>query len=149
MYVRAIAAFLMLPGVFMFAVPVVLAAATGPAQIVQPLGLIPVGIGLAGALWCARDFYVRGKGTPAPWMPPTELVIAGLYRYTRNPMYVSGVLIVTGWAIAFGSLVVAGYAVLMAVAFHLRVVQYEEPVLARTFGPAWDDYARRVPRWLW
>jgi protein-S-isoprenylcysteine O-methyltransferase Ste14 len=113
-----------------------------------PFGLVPVALGTFGLLWCARDFYVSGKGTLAPWAPPQELVIVGLYRYSRNPMYVCVALILLGWAISFGSAGLLIYALAVVVAFHLRVVFGEEPWLARTHGAAWQQYTRRVRRWF-
>jgi protein-S-isoprenylcysteine O-methyltransferase Ste14 len=100
-------------------------------------------------LWCVRDFYVAGKGTLAPWDPPRHLVVAGLYRYTRNPMYVAVTLLLIGWAWTFAASGLLFYAAGVALAFHLRVVFGEEPWLARTHGDAWRDYAARVPRWFW
>jgi protein-S-isoprenylcysteine O-methyltransferase Ste14 len=116
--------------------------------VVQPAGLLPLVVGCAGLLWCVRDFYVFGKGTLAPWSPPRHLVVAGLYRHSRNPMYLSVLLILLGWAISFDVRGLYGYALIVAAAFHLRVVFAEEPWLARTHGAAWDDYVRRVRRWL-
>jgi hypothetical protein len=85
-------------------------------------------------LWCVRDFYVRGRGTLAPWSPPLRLVVDGLYRYTRNPMYVAVVLILLGWAATFDVHALYACAAAVAVAFHLRVRLHEEPFLARTHG---------------
>ena len=94
------------------------------------------------------SFYTEGRGTLAPWSPPRHLVVSGLYRYSRNPMYVSVVLILWGWAAGFQSRALALYALAVMVAFHLRVVLGEEPWLARTHGDAWDRYRAAVPRWL-
>lgn len=113
-----------------------------------PLGLIVIMLGTAGLLWCVRDFYVSGKGTLAPWAPPQNLVVVGLYRYSRNPMYVSVALILLGWAISFRSTGLLVYALAVILAFHLRVVLGEEPWLARTHGAAWQQYTRNVRRWL-
>jgi protein-S-isoprenylcysteine O-methyltransferase Ste14 len=107
-----------------------------------------MGLGLLGLMWCVRDFYVSGKGTLAPWDPPARLVIVGLYRYTRNPMYVSVLLFVGGWSAVAASPVLACYAAVVAVAFHLRVLLHEEPWLAKNFGPEWSAYSARVPRWI-
>ena len=104
--------------------------------------------GLAVLLWCVRDFYVAGKGTLAPWDPPRHLVRVGLYRYSRNPMYVGVLLILTGWATSFRTPTLAIYAVVVAILFHLRVLAHEEPWLARTFPGEWPAYRSRVPRWL-
>jgi protein-S-isoprenylcysteine O-methyltransferase Ste14 len=105
-------------------------------------------LGVIGLLWCVRDFYVSGKGTLAPWAPPRVLVDVGLYRYSRNPMYVSVMLILLGWAAAFRSRGLLLYALAVLAAFHLRVVFGEEPWLARTHGERWQQYARRVRRWF-
>ena len=103
--------------------------------------------GLAVLLRCVRDFYVAGKGTLAPWDPPRHLVVVGLYRYTRNPMYVGLVTWVLGWSLAAGSWRLAAYCALLAVAFHLRTIMYEEPRLG-AFGADCERYRAAVPRWL-
>jgi protein-S-isoprenylcysteine O-methyltransferase Ste14 len=149
MFVRALVAFLALPGVFAFAVPIGWLVATSHTRLVFPLGLLPPTVGCVALLWCVRDFYVAGKGTLAPWSPPVNLVIVGLYRYTRNPMYVAVTLILLGWATTFYAPSLFIYAVVVALAFHFRVVLAEEPFLARTHGAQWQEYSRRVPRWFW
>ena len=72
----------------------------------------------------------------------------GLYRFSRNPMYIAVTLILCGWVLAFRSWVLAVYAAVVVLAFHLRVVFYEEPWLARTHGDAWLRYKAEVPRWV-
>ncbi|WP_242164201.1 methyltransferase [Lysobacter sp. M15] len=114
----------------------------------SPFGLVLVVLGTLGLLWCVRDFYVSGKGTLAPWAPPQKLVVVGLYRYSRNPMYVAVAVILLGWAAAFRSAGMLAYAFAVVVAFHLRVVLDEEPSLARRHGTAWQQYTRRVKRWF-
>ena len=104
--------------------------------------------GLWVLLWCVRDFYVIGKGTLAPWDPPEKLVIAGLYRLTRNPMYLAVLGCVAAWSLIAGSPVLAVYTLFLAFAFHLRVLFYEEPVQARQFGNDWKEYRTKVNRWL-
>jgi protein-S-isoprenylcysteine O-methyltransferase Ste14 len=74
-------------------------------------------IGLVLLLWCVRDFYVRGEGTVAPWDPPQNLVVVGLYRYMRNPMYVSVIVLVGGWALACGSPLLVRYVAALSVGF--------------------------------
>lgn len=145
---RALLAFLALPGVVAFAVPVAWRWWGGAPTLAHPLGLLALGLGTLGLLWCVRDFYVAGRGTLAPWSPPRALVVIGLYRVSRNPMYVAVTLILVGWALAFAAQGLALYAGGVAVAFHLRVVLGEEPWLARRHGDAWVRYAARVPRWL-
>jgi protein-S-isoprenylcysteine O-methyltransferase Ste14 len=148
MFAKAVLAFLALPGVVAFAVPIACLLADVHPQLRHPLGLVPLVVGVLGLLWCVRDFYVAGKGTLAPWAPPVHLVVVGLYRYTRNPMYVCVTLILLGWAVSFGLPVLYVYTIIVVVAFYLRVVVGEEPWLARMHGDQWQDYASRVPRWL-
>ena len=148
MFLRALVAFLVLPGVVAFLVPVAWLVLDDHMALVQPLGLLPLAAGVVGLLWCVRDFYVAGKGTLAPWAPPQRLVVVGLYRWSRNPMYVAVALIILGWALAFGARGLFLYGAVVAAAFHLRVVHGEEPWLARTHGQAWEDYRLRVPRWF-
>jgi protein-S-isoprenylcysteine O-methyltransferase Ste14 len=105
-------------------------------------------LGIPGLLWCVWSFYTEGRGTLAPWSPPRHLVVTGLYRYSRNPMYVSVVLILWGWTAGFQSRALALYALAVMAVFHLRVVLGEEPWLARTHGDTWDRYRAAVPRWL-
>ena len=148
MFLRALLAFLALPGVVAFLVPVVWLRASGHTSLVRPWGLVVLLLGFTALLRCVRDFYVAGKGTLAPWSPPTRLVVVGLYRYTRNPMYVAVTTILLGWWISFGLRGLLIYAIAVAVGFHVRVVRAEEPFLARTHGQKWEDYKSRVPRWL-
>jgi protein-S-isoprenylcysteine O-methyltransferase Ste14 len=147
--IRALIAFLALPGIVAFAIPAIWLWGEGRLQRVEmPWGLVMLAAGTTGLLWCVRAFYVEGKGTLAPWAPPQNLVVTGPYRYSRNPMYVFVLLILLGWSAAFASRGLLGYAAFVGLAFHLRVVYGEEPWLARTHGAQWLEYARRVPRWL-
>ena len=77
-------------------------------------------LGASVLLCCVRDFYVSGKGTRAPWSPPKQPVVVGLYRYCRNPMYIGVLTLVAGRALVLGSAFVAGYAAALPPAFHLR-----------------------------
>src|SRR5262245_47227844 len=144
MLLRALIAFLALPGLVAFVIPAWWLARLGHEEVQYPLGVLPFMVGVVGLLWCVRDFYVAGKGTLAPWSPPQKLVVVGLYRYSRNPMYVSVALVLLGWAITFGSSGLATYALIVVIAFHLRVVFGEEHWLARTHGQQWSDYTARV-----
>lgn len=148
MFLRALVAFLALPGMVAFAIPAGWLWLTGRLHVVHPPGLVLLLLGTIGLLWCVRDFYVRGKGTLAPWSPPERLVVLGLYRWTRNPMYVSVATILLGWATAFAATGLYVYTACVVLAVHLRVVFGEEPWLAKAHGAEWDDYVRRVPRWF-
>src|SRR5262249_18555716 len=91
-------------------------------------------IGAAGILWCIWEFFSRGKGTLAPVEPPKLLVIDGLYKYVRNPMYVGVLTILIGEAIFFLSLSVLIEAVIFFVSVQVFLGCYEEPLLGRQFG---------------
>jgi len=148
MFLRALLAFVTMPGIVAFAIPAIWLWRRNQLSLAHPLGLVVLAVGTVGLLWCVRDFYVRGKGTLAPWAPPQELVVVGLYRYSRNPMYVCVLLTLLGWAASFASMDLFAYALLIAIAFHLRVVFGEEPWLAQRYGASWQIYKRQVPRWL-
>jgi protein-S-isoprenylcysteine O-methyltransferase Ste14 len=138
---------LALPGSVAFLVPAAWIW-LAPLTLRWPFGLILVALGTFGLLWCTRDFYVSGKGTLAPWAPPRELVVVGLYRYSRNPMYVTVALLLLGWAISYASVGLLLYALVVVAVFRFRVVFGEEPWLAHTHGAAWKQYTRRVRRWF-
>jgi protein-S-isoprenylcysteine O-methyltransferase Ste14 len=142
---RAVVAFLAMPGVVAFLVPWLLRPVGGRLRVV---GLLPLDLGVVLLLWCVRDFYVAGRGSLAPWAPPERLVTVGLYRISRNPMYVAVLLILVGWAVAFSAARLWIYAGAIATAFQLRIVAGEEPWLARRYGDEWAAYRARVPRWL-
>jgi protein-S-isoprenylcysteine O-methyltransferase Ste14 len=92
-------------------------------------------------------FVVEGAGTPAPVAPPRQLVVGGLYRYVRNPMYVAVVATIVGQALALGQTTLLLYAAAVFAAFAAFVRWYEEPVLSRQFGAKYDAYRRAVPAW--
>jgi len=142
---RALTAFLVLPGTAAFLIPWLIWPDGAPLRMV---GLPILVIGTVLLLWCVRDFYVAGRGTLAPWAPPKHLVVVGLYRFSRNPMYVSVLLILSGWSLATDLPALWIYTACMALTFHLRVVLAEEPWLARTHGEQWTEYEASVPRWL-
>jgi len=145
---RAVIAFLALPGIVAFVVPLWLATSGDSRPVFSPAGLPVLIAGIVLLLWCVRDFYIAGRGTLAPWSPPKHLVIVGLYRFSRNPMYVAVILILLGWAISFHSLSLAVYSLAVAILFHLRVLLYEEPWLERQFSDDWVRYRTHVPRWI-
>ena len=104
--------------------------------------------GWAGMLWCMWAFTVKGHGTPAPVDPPVELVISGLYRFVRNPMYVSGLVILAGCVLWSPSLPILLCPLLFFTAAYLFIVFYEERHLRKIFGTGYDAYCLSVPRWL-
>jgi len=148
LFLKALFAFLALPGMVAFVIPLLLITPASRRVWVEPWGLVPLVLGVVVLALTVREFYVAGRGTLAPWSPPRTLVTSGLYRYSRNPMYVGVLLILCGWAIGLWSWVLAIYAAGIAIAVYVRVLVNEEPFLARTHGEAWTAYRARVGRWL-
>jgi len=97
---------------------------------------------------CAIRFAVEGEGTPAPVDPPKILVVRGIYRYTRNPMYVGVVSALIAEALFFSRTLLGVAALLFFLGSHLFVILYEEPHLRRLFGAQYEQYCRTVPRWV-
>jgi protein-S-isoprenylcysteine O-methyltransferase Ste14 len=119
-----------------------------PIGIFRYLGVAPILLGAAIYLQCAWDFTFTGKGTPAPIDPPKELVVRGLYRYVRNPMYVGVLTLLLGETLFFASRALLEYTGLLFLIFHLFVLLYEEPALKRKFGESYQRYCETVPRWI-
>jgi protein-S-isoprenylcysteine O-methyltransferase Ste14 len=105
-------------------------------------------VGAAILFWCAADFVRKGQGTPAPADAPKQLVVSGLYRYFRNPMYIGVLLFSVGNAVWFGSPILIGYAASLWMIFHVFVLLYEEPHLGKVFGAEYRKYCQTVPRWI-
>jgi protein-S-isoprenylcysteine O-methyltransferase Ste14 len=145
---RAVFAFIALPGIVAFMVPLALVSKQLPLLRLRPVGSILLSLGTIILLWCVIEFYRSGRGTLAPWAPPRILVAVGPYRFSRNPMYIGVLLILIGWSVLFWSLPLITYAAIVLLAFHIRIVAVEEPWLARTFAADWQSYKSRVPRWL-
>jgi protein-S-isoprenylcysteine O-methyltransferase Ste14 len=104
-------------------------------------------LGLCVLLRCVWDFFAAGRGTLAPIDPPRLLVVRGLYRFTRNPMYNGVVALLLGEAWLFHSTALFQYALIVFVIFHLVVVIYEEPALESRFEESYRTYRGAVPRW--
>jgi len=112
------------------------------------IGVFMIAVGLAILLDCFARFAVQGLGTPAPIAPPQHLVISGLYRHVRNPMYVAVLLLVFGQGLLFGNVYLLEYGAIVWLGFFAFVIFYEEPTLRRKFGAEYEEYCSRVPRWL-
>lgn len=115
---------------------------------VRWLGILLILAGAAGLVECFARFVQRGRGTPAPVFPTETLVVSGLYRWVRNPMYVAVLTLLLGQAFWFGNGDLLIYAAGAWLATHLFVCFYEEPTLRRTYGAPYDAYRAGVPRWL-
>jgi protein-S-isoprenylcysteine O-methyltransferase Ste14 len=114
---RVLIAFLVLPGFVTGLVPAMIFTFDPWRESGFSIGYVFIGLGVFLLIWCVRDFYVSGRGTLAPWSPPSKLVVVGLYRFLRNPMYVSVLLILAGWCLISGSAVLVAYTVFMATMF--------------------------------
>jgi protein-S-isoprenylcysteine O-methyltransferase Ste14 len=104
--------------------------------------------GLIILLVSFADFAWKGLGTPAPVFPTKTLVVAGFYRYVRNPMYAAVVSLIVGQALIFGSARLLAYGAAVWLLCHLFVLAYEEPVLRATYGHRYELYRASVPRWI-
>ena len=95
-----------------------------------------------------NGFIRKGRGTPAHVDPPKILIVNGLYRYVRNPIYFGALLVQLGYIVWFASGIMIIYFLFFVLAFHILIVFIEEPVLKNTFGAAYDEYRKIVPRWI-
>ena len=118
-----------------------------PADV-EILGVVLMVVGGALGLSCVAMFIVRGKGTPAPFDAPREFVAVGPYRYVRNPMYVGGFFMLSGFGLYERSISILLMALLLLLVVHLLVAFYEEPTLRKSFGASYEEYCRTTRRWL-
>ena len=114
----------------------------------QILGAVLVVGGAAVLVHAFARFVREGLGTPAPVAPTEHLVIGGLYRYVRNPMYLAVGATIAGQALLLGRYALLLYGATFAVAVVAFVRLYEEPTLSHRFGAQYEAYRRQVPRWL-
>ncbi len=118
---------------------------TSPTQL---LGLGCIGLGVVLLAACIFEFAWSGRGSLSPADPPRHLVVRGLYRYVRNPMYLSVTMILLGEALVVHSVALAIYWVVWFAGANIFVLCYEEPALRRRFGSSYDEYTQRVGRWI-
>ena len=148
---RAMLFGLVAPGTVTILVPTLIASSDGrslPVGAGRFAGIPLIAAGASVLVWCFTDFVRQGRGTPAPWDAPTELVSRGMYRSVRNPMYVGIVTALLGESLLFRSAWLLAYTAGVWLMFHLFVTIYEEPHLRRVFGASYEAYLVRVPRWI-
>ena len=143
--------FLLLP-VFLILIPYKILLLSGPTYhfdigATRYLGLIPIGLGVAIFSWCSYSFVFSGKGTPIPFTPTKRLVVTGLFRFVRNPLYIAGILVLTGEALFFQSGGIFIYCLVMFGIFNMHVFM-EESLLEEKFGATYQRYLESVPRWI-
>jgi protein-S-isoprenylcysteine O-methyltransferase Ste14 len=112
------------------------------------VGVLLIAAGLPVLLDSFARFALQGLGTPAPIFPTRHLVVSGLFRYVRNPMYVAVVALILGQGLFFGSIRILRYGLAVLVGFFLFVLIYEEPTLRKNFGYEYEEFCANVPRWL-
>lgn len=152
-YLKTAAFTVLVPGTVVGLVPRVLArydreSPTLDSRPAQLVGFVSFAVGSLLYLHTAFRFSSEGGGTPSPHDEPDDLVIGGVYRYTRNPMYVGVLLCIVGQAVRYRSLHVCWWGLVCWLGFHRRILEYEEPHLREKHGAAYEAYVERVPRWL-
>jgi protein-S-isoprenylcysteine O-methyltransferase Ste14 len=143
--------FLLAPGTMAGVVPWAITGWSGSPPgvgVLDVLGGVLIGVGVAVVVTCFAQFVREGRGTPAPVAPTEVLVVGGLFRYVRNPMYVGVGAAIVGQALMFRSIPLAWWLAAFAIAVSTFVVVYEQPTLSRQFGASYDRYRREVPAWL-
>lgn len=122
-----------------------------PRVLIWPLQIAGIVLIICGAFlfaYCTRQFARVGKGTPVPVEPPKEFVAIGLYRVTRNPIYIGYFLALFGEFSILGHVLLFVYFVFWVLAIHLYVVLFEERELVERFGEKYLEYKKTVPRWI-
>ncbi|NIS80858.1 MAG: isoprenylcysteine carboxylmethyltransferase family protein [Anaerolineales bacterium] len=114
----------------------------------RTIGWFPIVLGACAFLWCYWLFFSIGKGTPWPFDPPKELVVSGPYRYVRNPMESSYLLVLFGEVLLFESSALILYLIFNFLFLFMRQVVVEEPVLRSRFGQSYEQYEKSVPRYV-
>lgn len=154
LYLRNLLFTILQPGVVAGLVPYLLLRTDQKERILQPfyilqyMGLLLFVFGFLVMMNCILNFAIHGKGTLSPADPTKKLVIAGLYKYSRNPMYVGVILMLIGEAVFFQSESLWIYSMLIFVVFHLFIVFFEEPRLKKDFGAEYDQFCNKVRRWV-
>ena len=140
---------LLAPGVTAGLVPWLITGwdSTSPWLPLGVAGVALIAAGLVVLVHAFARFVIEGVGTPAPVAPTERLVIGGLYRHMRNPMYVAVASVITGQALLLGQPVLLAWAALFVAITASFVHFYEEPVLQRRFGEDYERYRRAVPGW--
>jgi protein-S-isoprenylcysteine O-methyltransferase Ste14 len=138
------------PGVVAGVIPYLLTGwqmETGPIAV-QIVGGVLIALGASFLLHAFARFVVEGRGTPAPVAPTERLVVGGVYRYVRNPMYLAVGAMIVGQALLLGQPGLLAYAAAFGAVVFSFVRLYEEPTLTEQFGASYDAYRSAVPGWL-
>ena len=143
--------FLLVP-IFVIWIPYEILSASGHdiefnSGVFQHVGLVFIALGVVAYIWCSGSFVFYAKGTPIPFTPTKELVVTGLYKYVRNPLYIAGTLVLLGETLLFLSKGIFIYTLIMFGVFNIHVLM-EENHLEDTFGKKYEQYRKDVPRWI-
>ena len=111
-------------------------------------GAVLVAIAALALLYAFAEFALEGLGTPAPIAPTRHLVVGGVYRFVRNPMYIAVLSMIAGQALIWGSAALVIYGASLGTAFALFVRLYEEPTMRATYGAEYERYRAAVPGWI-
>jgi protein-S-isoprenylcysteine O-methyltransferase Ste14 len=117
-------------------------------EVTRGIGALMILAGVPGLIDAFARFALQGLGTPAPIAPTEHLVVTGLYRHVRNPIYIAVVAIILGQAVLMGDSRLIVYGAVLWLSFHAFVVAYEEPTLEQTFGEEYEEFRAAVPRWI-
>lgn len=151
---RNIIFFILQPGVVCILIPYLLIwdvlkeRFSVPFQFYHIIGGLLIALGLGIIIHCIVSFNRYGKGTLSPLDPTKKLVIRGLYKYSRNPMYLGVITLLLGEAVLTRTLMLGAYLFLVTTAFLIYVLVFEEPRLQRDFGKEYDEYKKKVRRWF-
>jgi protein-S-isoprenylcysteine O-methyltransferase Ste14 len=117
-------------------------------ELMRFIGAIMLLAGVPALVDAFARFALEGLGTPAPIAPTRNLVVTGLFRYVRNPIYIAVVAVILGQALLMGDWRLIVYGALLWLSFHVFVVAYEEPTLEQMFGKDYEAFRAAVPRWI-
>jgi protein-S-isoprenylcysteine O-methyltransferase Ste14 len=150
MLLRHVISILALPFVVTVVIPYLLLrrTETQTSAFLQAAGLLLMGVGIVLIAGTIAHFARRGRGTLAPWDPPRDLVVTGVYRHVRNPMISGVVILLAGQALCFGATQLGAWAGIVFVANSIYIPLVEEKGLARSFGYSYERYRQHVPRWV-
>ena len=115
--------------------------------VFQYVGFVFIALGIVAYIWCSGSFLFYAMGTPIPFTPTKKLVVSGLYKFVRNPLYIAGTLVLAGETLLFQSKGIFIYTLIMFGVFNVHVFM-EETHLEDTFGKKYEQYRKDVPRWI-
>ena len=154
LYIKNILFFILQPGLVVGLIPYILVRhqletiLNADLNTLSYLGILLIIIGLSITLYCVYRFIVDGRGTLSPAHRTKALVVKGLYKYSRNPMYVGMLSVLMGEVLFTGSWRLLVYTIAVGIAFHLFVIFIEEPRLTRDFKTDYLTYMNKVKRWF-